>query len=108
MDPWGLPGTRVKTIFGSYVSAQILNIEYYDVYEVYKSREVSSFFSSNFLSNATRIMSGDPFSTPVMTIFINVTILDKYDSNDRDVPVRAGPVRFLIFPGSQYPVRSGS
>ena len=26
----------------------------------------------------------------------------------RDVPVRAGPLWFLIFPGSQYPVRSGS
>ena len=25
-------------------------------------------------------MSGDPFSIPVMTLFINVTILDKYDA----------------------------
>ena len=31
-------------------------------------------------------MSGDQFSTPVMTIFINVTILDKSDS-------RPGPAR---------------
>ena len=30
------------------------------------------------LSNAVRIMSGDLFFTRVMTIFINVTILDIY------------------------------
>ena len=34
---------------------------------------ISSFFSSNFPSNGVRIMSGDPFLTPIMTIFINVT-----------------------------------
>ena len=41
---------------------------------------IPSFYSSNFLSNAIGIMSGDQFSTPVMTIFINVNILDKSDS----------------------------
>ena len=64
------------TILCFFVSPPIPNIEKIQVYEVYKSREVS-FFSSNFPSNATGIMSGDPFSTLVMTIFINVTILDK-------------------------------
>ena len=32
------------------------------------------FFSSNFPSNAVRIMSGDPFLTRVLTIFINTYI----------------------------------
>ena len=43
---------------------------------VYGPREVSHFFSPNFLSKAVRIMSGDLFLTRVMTIFINVYILE--------------------------------
>ena len=34
---------------------------------------ISSFFSSNFPSNAVRIMSGDPLLTRVMTIFIRMS-----------------------------------
>ena len=37
---------------------------------------ISSFFTSNFHSNAVGIMSGDPFLTRVMTIFINMNILE--------------------------------
>ena len=75
----GTTGTRVMTIFGIYVSPQIPNIEKIGAYGgLWTQGGISSFFSSNFLSNAVRIMSGDPFSTPVMTIFINVTILDTY------------------------------
>ena len=44
-NPWGPPGTRVMTIFVFHVSAQIPNIEKFQIYEVYKSREVSHFFS---------------------------------------------------------------
>ena len=41
----GPPGTPFMTIFAFYVSPQIPNIEYFDAYEVYKSREVSHLFS---------------------------------------------------------------
>ena len=44
-DPWGPPGTPFMTIFGSYISAQISNIAQFEVYEVYKSRGASHFFS---------------------------------------------------------------
>ena len=72
------PGTRVMIIFVFYVSAQIPNVEYFEAYEVYKSRDVSHFFvSSNFSSNAIRIMSEDSFSTRVMTIFIKTYIFVK-------------------------------
>ena len=65
------------TIFVFYVSAQIPNIEYFDVYGgLWALAGISFFFSRNFLSNAVRIMSGDPFLTRVMTIFINVYILE--------------------------------
>ena len=37
----GPPGTRVMTIFVFYVNPQIRNIEKFEVYGVYKSREVS-------------------------------------------------------------------
>ena len=75
-DPWGPPGTPFMYIFVFYVNPQIPNIENFDAYEVYKSRQVSHpFFSSNFLSNAVGIMSGDPFLTQVMTMFIKAYIL---------------------------------
>ena len=73
---------RYMTIFVFYVNPEIPNIEKTKTaYKVYKSREVSSFFSSTFLSNGVRIMSGNPFLTPVMTIFINVTILDNIETS---------------------------
>ena len=60
------------TIFGIYVSTKIPDIEKNQVYGILWTPGGSpSFFSSNFLSNGVRIMSGDPFLTPVMTIFIN-------------------------------------
>ena len=65
-------------IFGFYVSIQIPTIEYFAVYGgLWTPGGISSFFSLNFLSNGVRIMSGDQFLTSVMSIFINVTILDK-------------------------------
>ena len=77
-DPWGPPGIPFMTIFVFYVNPQIPNIEYLEANEVYKSLEVSHpFFSSNFPSNAVRIMSGDPFLTRVMTIFIKTYIFVK-------------------------------
>ena len=42
---WGRPGTGVMTIFESYVSAQIPNVEYFEYMEVYMPREVSHLFS---------------------------------------------------------------
>ena len=44
----GPPRTRVVTIFGFYVSATIPNIEYFELYEVYKSRDVSHLFLVKF------------------------------------------------------------
>ena len=78
-DPWGPPGTSFMTIFVFYVNPQIPNIEYFEAYEIYKFpyEGISFFVSSNFLSNGVRIMSGDLFLTRVMSIFINVTILEK-------------------------------
>ena len=67
--------TPFMTIFGIFVNPPIPNIEKIQAH-VFSS---SNFRSSNFPSNATGIMSGDQFSTLVMTIFINVTILDKSD-----------------------------
>ena len=60
----GPPGIRVMTIFVFYVSAQIPNIEYFEVYGgVQALGGISSFFSLNFPSNAVRTMSGDLFLT---------------------------------------------
>ena len=57
----GPPGIRVMIIFVFYVSAQILNIEYFEVYGgLHAPGGISSFFSLSFPSNAVRIMSGDP------------------------------------------------
>ena len=82
----GPPGTRVMTIFGFYVSTQTLNIAKNEEFGGLQAPGgISSFFSSNFLSNAIRIMSVEPFSTPVMTIFVNVTILDIYIYVYRDI-----------------------
>ena len=64
------------TIFVFYVNPQIPNIEYFEANEVCKSQDISSFVSSNFPSNAVRVMSGNLFLTRVMTIFINVYILE--------------------------------
>ena len=41
----GPPGTRVMNNFVFYLSTQISIIEYFVVYEVYKSQEVSHLFS---------------------------------------------------------------
>ena len=76
-DPWGPPGTRVMTIFVFYVNPQTPNIENFDVHGgLWTPGGISFFFSSNFQSNGARIMSGDPFLSRVMIIFINVTILE--------------------------------
>ena len=72
--------------FEVYVYHQIPNIGYMKVYGCLRAPGgISSFFSSNFPSNALRIMSGDLFLTPVMTIFIKVTILDIYIETSRDI-----------------------
>ena len=72
----GPPGTRVMTIFVFYVSAQIPNIEYFEVYGGLQAPGgISSFFSLNFPSNAVGIMSGDLFLTRVMTMLIKNNIL---------------------------------
>ena len=66
--------TPVMTIFGIYVSIQIPNIEKFQVYGGLQiPGGISSFFLSNFPSNAVRIMSGVPFLTRVMTMFIKRT-----------------------------------
>ena len=76
-DPWGPPGTPFMIIFVSYVNPQIPNIENFHIYGgLHILGGISSFVSSFFSSNGVRIMSGDPFLTRVMTIFINVTILE--------------------------------
>ena len=68
------------TIFGIYVSIHIPSIEKFQVYGGLQiPGGIPSFYSWNFPSNGTGIMSGDPFSTPVMTILQNVNIWDKYD-----------------------------
>ena len=60
--PWGIPWDRVMTIFVFYVSAQIPNIEYFEVYGGRQALGGISFFVSlNFPLNAVRIMSRDPF-----------------------------------------------
>ena len=70
-DPWGPPGTPFMIIFVFYVNPQIPDIESFDAYGCLQiPGGISSFFSSNFPSSAVRIMSGDPFLTQVMTIFI--------------------------------------
>ena len=51
----GPPGTRVMTIVVFYVSAQIPNIEYFEVYGGFRPPGgISSFFSLNFPSNAVK------------------------------------------------------
>ena len=72
----GPPGIRVIIIFVFYVNPQIPNIANFDAYEGLQiPGGISSFFSLKFLSNATGIMSGNPFLTRVMTIFIKAYIL---------------------------------
>ena len=67
----GPPGTRVMTIFVFYVSAQIPNIEYFEVYGGLQALGgISSSVSLIFPSNAVRIMSGDRFLSRVLTILI--------------------------------------
>ena len=44
-DPWGHPGIPFMNIFVFYVNPQIPNTEYFEAYEVYKSREVYLLFS---------------------------------------------------------------
>ena len=57
---------------------KISNIENFDAYGGLWARGgIPSFFSSNFPSNGTRIMSEDPFLTRVMTIFIKTYIFIK-------------------------------
>ena len=71
----GPPGIRVMIIFVFYVSAQIPNIEYFEVYGgLHAPGGISSFVSLSFPSNAVRIMSGDPFLTRVMMIFMKTYI----------------------------------
>ena len=63
--------------FFNFLRAHFYPLFFFSVFKgLWASGGSSSFSSSNFLSNATGIMSGDQFSNAVMTIFINVTILD--------------------------------
>ena len=79
----GPHGTRVMAIFVFYVSAQIPNIEYFEIYEGLQARGGISFFiSSNFTSNVVRIMSGDLFLARVMTIFVKTYIFVKVELGD--------------------------
>ena len=75
----GCSGIRFMSIFGSYVGSHFPNIGFFDIYGGLQALGgISSFFSWIFPSNAIRIMSGDSFLSPVMTIFINGTVLDIY------------------------------
>ena len=61
LDAWGWPGTRVMTIFVFHVAPHISNMGYMKVYQGLQALGgISSFFSSNFMSNVVSIMSGDP------------------------------------------------
>ena len=44
-DPWGPPGSPLMTFFVFYVNPHPPNIEKFEAYEVYKSREVSNILS---------------------------------------------------------------
>ena len=71
------------TIFRIYVSPQIPSIEKFEVYGGLQAPGgISSFFSSNFASNAVGIMSGDLFLILVMTIFIKTYISVKVELGD--------------------------
>ena len=73
----GCPGIRFMAILESFVEPHSCHIGYMRVYEgLQAAGGISSFVSSNFPSNAVRIMPGDLFLTLVMTIFINVYILE--------------------------------
>ena len=76
------PGGLHWTIYDHFwILCQSSNPQYWKIWSIWGLQfpgGISSFFPSNFPSNATRIMSGEPFSIPFMTIFINVTILDIY------------------------------
>ena len=63
-DPWGPPGIPFMSIFVFYVNPQVPNIEKkISIRGLQIPGGIPSFFSSNFPSNAVRIMSGDPFLT---------------------------------------------
>ena len=82
----GPPGTPFMTIFVFYVSIPIPNIQQVEVYEVYKSREVSHLFSYQI---SRRMPPGSCLEThflPVMNICINVTIFDKCDNLPSPMP----------------------
>ena len=79
----GPPGTRVMIIFVIYVSAQIPNIEYFEVSGGLRAPGgISCFFLLNFQSNAVRIVSGQPFLVRVMTMFIKTCIFSKVELGD--------------------------
>ena len=79
----GPPGTRVMTICVFYVNPQIPNIKYFEcIRGLQIPGGISSFFSSKFPSNAVRIMSGDPFLSRVMTIFVKKYIFVKVELGD--------------------------
>ena len=83
LESGGCSMTRVMTIFVFYVSAQIPNIEYFEVYGGLQAPGgISNFVSSNFMSNIVRIMSGDAFLTRDMTIFIKAYIFSKVELGD--------------------------
>ena len=75
--PWGPPGILFIMPIFSYVNPQTPNMESFGVYEAYKSWEVSHLLSHQI---SCRMPPESCLGTRVMTIFINVTILDKYDS----------------------------
>ena len=74
----GDPRTRVMTIFVFYVNPRTPNTENAAAYgSLQIPGGIPSFFLSNLPSNAVGIMSGDPFLTRVMTIFITTYICVK-------------------------------
>jgi len=81
------------TIFGIYVSTQIPNIEKTEAYGgLWTPGGISSFFSSNFPSNAVRIMSGDPFLTQVMTNFVKHVFFAKVGKVGESDPLSSDPL----------------
>ena len=109
-DHGGPPATRVIIIFVFYVNPQIPNIESFEAYGGLQILGgISSFVSSNFLSNAVRIMSGDPFFTGVMTIFIKKYMFVKVKGREegREEGRKEGTCKDRTGPEKSWKSRTG-
>ena len=72
----GPPGTRVKTIFEFYFSAQIPNIEYVEVYGGLQALGcISTFFSFNFPVECRQNHVWGPICDPSYDYFYKNTLL---------------------------------